>query len=89
MLDRVNIENLLILAQDLGQVIKTSQSLAALATQLGVRLERDYLMVLSQSCSQWQRVFMVLLLWEKKAGATKEKLKSALTRLGYPTKVLD
>ena len=87
--DKIKIEKLLNLAHDLGHVIKSNQSLKTLATQLGIRVEREFLTVLLQSCSPWQRVFMIFLLWEKKEEPTKEKLKSALTRLGYSTNILD
>ena len=80
---------LLDLAYDLGQIIKSNQSLKALATQLGITVERDYLTALSQSCPPWQRVFLILSLWEKKEEATKEKLKGALKCLGHPTSILD
>ena len=87
--DLDKVEKLLNLAYDLGQIIKSNQSLKALATQLGITVERDYLTALSQSCPPWQRVFLILSLWEKKEEATKEKLKGALKRLGHPTSILD
>ena len=77
------------MAHDLGHVIKSIQALKNLATQLGITVEREFLTVLQQSCSPWQRIFTILLLWEKKEEPTKEKLKSALKRLGHPTSVLD
>ncbi|XP_019860337.1 PREDICTED: uncharacterized protein LOC109588633 [Amphimedon queenslandica] len=87
--ERVNVEKLIELAQSLGSVIKSTQTLKNLAAQLRVRVEQEYIVVLSKSCLPWQRVLMILLMWEKKEEATKETLKDVLIRLGYPTVLLD
>lgn len=88
-LERVNLEKLIELAQSLGSVIKSTQTLRNLASQLRVRVDQEYIVVLSKSCLPWQRVLMIFLMWEKKEEATKETLKDVLIRLGYPTVLLD
>ena len=89
-IDIITPNKLIDLAIELDKLLQSNDKVKQLTAALGVDKEDEVHLALSRY-SQWQRIFIILLAWQKKVGsdqATKRKLSSILIHLGITTESL-
>ena len=89
-IDIITPDKLFDLAMELDKELQSHDEVKQLAAALGVDKEEEIHLALSRY-SRWQRIFIILLAWQKKVGsdqATKRKLSSILVHLRITTSLL-
>ena len=89
-IDIITPDKLFDLAMQLDKELQSHDEVKQLAAALGVDKEEEIHVALSRY-SRWQRIFIILLAWQKKVGsdqATKRKLSSILVHLRITTSLL-